>query len=72
MLKYGVNLQKMLYFLSLLDSHIMNAHAREGYTSHLACLSLCVCHFSILEKAPFSGMKFTSVYTFKCFKCSTF
>ena len=27
-------------------------------------LSVChsVCHFSILEKAPFSGLKLTSVY----------
>ena len=39
-------------------------------------LSVCqsVCHFSILEKAPFSGLKLTSVYIlgFKSFKCSTF
>ena len=34
-----------------------------------------VCHFFILEKAPFSGLKLTSVYSrrrFKSFKCSTF
>ena len=32
----------------------------EGYSSHFVCLS--VCHFSILEKAPILGLKFTSVY----------
>ena len=32
----------------------------EGYSSHFVCLS--VCHFSILEKAPISGLKLTSVY----------
>ena len=35
-----------------------SAHAREGYSSHF----VSVCHFSILEKAPFSGLKLTSVY----------
>ena len=38
----------------------LSAHAREGYSSHFVCHS--VCHFSILEKAPFSGLKLTSVY----------
>ena len=38
----------------------LSAHAREGYSSHFVCLS--VCHFSILEKAPISGLKLTSVY----------
>ena len=47
----------------------------EGYSSHFVCLS--VCHFSILEKAPILGLKFTSVYILgddliKSFKCSTF
>ena len=39
-------------------------HAREGYSSHFVSLSvsLSVCHFSILEKAPISGLKLTSVY----------
>ena len=32
----------------------------EGYSSHFVCRS--VCHFSILEKAPISGLKLTSVY----------
>ena len=42
----------------------LSAHAREGYSSHFVCQSVCqsVCHFSILEKAPFSGLKLTSVY----------
>ena len=34
-----------------------------------------MCHFFILEKALFSGLKLTSVYSrrrFKSFKCSTF
>ena len=38
-------------------------------------VSLSVCHFLILEKAPFSGLKLTSVHSrrrFKSFKCSTF
>ena len=30
----------------------LSAHAREGYSSHFVTLS--VCHFSILEKAPFN------------------
>ena len=38
----------------------LSAHAREGYSSHFVCQS--VCHFSILKKAPFSGLKLTSVY----------
>ena len=39
---------------SSLVQHFINpsAHAREGYNSHFVCLS--VCHFLILEKAPFS------------------
>ena len=41
------------------------------------CLSVChsVCYFLILEKAPFSWLKLTSVHSrcrFKSFKCSTF
>ena len=40
------------------------------------CQSVSLSHFSILEKALFSGLKLTSVYTlgddFKSFKCSTF
>ena len=39
----------------------LSAHAREGYSSHFVCLS--VCHFFILEKAPFSGLKLTSVHS---------
>ena len=40
-------------------------------------LSVClsVCHFFILEKAPFSGLKLTSLHSrcrFKSFKSSTF
>ena len=51
-------------------------HAREGYSSHFVTLSVClsVCHFSILEKEPFSGLKLTPVHSrtrFKSFKCST-
>ena len=32
---------------------------------HFVCLSvsLFVCHFFILEKAPFSGLKLTSIYS---------
>ena len=36
-------------------------HAREGYSSHFVTLSLC--HLFILEKAPFSGLKLTSVHS---------
>ena len=46
---------------------------RVTASSHFVCLS--VCHFFILEKAPFSGLKLTSVHSrrrFKSFKCSTF
>ena len=51
---------------------------RERVT--VVTLSVCqsvsqsVCHFLILEKAPFSGLKLTSVHSrrrFKSFKCST-
>ena len=28
-------------------------------TSHFLCVCQSVCHFSILEKAPFSGLKLT-------------
>ena len=39
----------------------LSAHARDGYSSHhFVCHSLTF--FSILEKAPFSGLKLTSVY----------
>ena len=57
----------------------LSAHAREGYSSHFVSVSqsvsLSVCHFLILEKAPLSGLKLTSVHSrrrFKSFKCSTF
>ena len=41
----------------------LSAHAREGYSSHTLSVSLSVCHFLILEKAPFSGLKLTSVHS---------
>ena len=47
-----------MYTLVLLT---LSAHAREGYSSHFVALS--VCHFSILEKAPFSGLKLTSIHS---------
>ena len=42
----------------------LSAHAREGYSSHFVCLSVClsVCFF-IVEKAPFSELKLTSVHS---------
>ena len=42
----------------------LSTHAREGYSSHFVChsVSQSVCLFSILEKAPFLGLKLTSVY----------
>ena len=43
-----------------MTSLTLSAHAREGYSSHFICHN--VCHFSILEKAPFAGLKLTSVY----------
>ena len=47
-------------------------HAREGYSSHFVSVCLSVCFF-IVEKAPFSGLKLTSIHSrLKCFKCSTF
>ena len=46
-----------------------SARMRERVTVVAVCLS--VCHFFILEKAPFSGLKLTSVHSrFKSFKCS--
>ena len=53
--------ENLLVVLLLLT---LSAHAREGYSSHFVSLSvsLSVCHFSILEKAPISGLKLTSVY----------
>ena len=44
---------------------------RERVTVVTLSLCLSVCHFSILEKEPFSGSKLTPVH-FKSFKCSTF
>ena len=38
----------------------LSAHAREGYSSHFVCVSVC---FFIVEKAPFSGLKLTSVHS---------
>ena len=38
-------------------------------------VTLSVCLLFIVEKAPFSGLKLTSVHSrrrFKCLKCSTF
>ena len=45
---------------------------RERVT--VVTLSVCqsVCHFLILEKAPFSGVVVTSVHSRQSFKCSTF
>ena len=42
----------------------LSAHAREGYSSYFVCHSLThsLTLFSILEKAPFLGLKLTSVY----------
>ena len=48
---------KVSVYLFLLT---LSAHAREGYSSHFVCHSVCL--FSILEKAPFLGLKLTSVY----------
>ena len=48
---------------------------REMVTVITLSVTLYVCHFSILEKAPFSGLKLTSIRSrrrFKCFQCSTF
>ena len=49
------------YFMLL----TLSAHAREGYSSHFVCLSVClsVCLLFIVEKAPFSGLKLTSVHS---------
>ena len=43
----------------------MSVHVREGYSSHFVTLSVClsVCHFSILEKELFSGLKLTPVHS---------
>ena len=38
----------------------LSAHAREGYSSLSICLSV---FFFIVEKAPFSGLKLTSVHS---------
>ena len=48
---------------------------RKRVTVVTLSVSQSVCHFFILEKAPFSGLKLTSVHSrrrFKSFKCSTF
>ena len=52
-----------------------SARMRERVTVVALSVTLSVCHFLILEKTPFSGLKLTSVHSkrrFKCFKCSTF
>ena len=43
-------------------------HERVTVVTLSVCLSVC---FFIVEKAPFSELKLTSMH-FKCFKCSTF
>ena len=47
--------------LASLAQITISAHAREGYSSRFVCHSVTVCHFFILEKAPFSGLKLTSI-----------
>ena len=39
---------------------------RERVTVVTLSVALSVCHFSILEKAPFSGLKLTSIHFSKC------
>ena len=39
----------------------LSTHAREGYSSHFVCQS--VCHFFIVEGCGFSGLKLTSVHS---------
>ena len=55
--RFSISMQVMCSVSSSLLT--LSAHAREGYSSHFVTLS--VCHFSILEKAPFSGLKLTSI-----------
>ena len=65
------NIKSLILYCSGLLT--LSAHAREGYSSRFVCLSvsqsvsqsvsLSVCHFLILEKAPFSGLKLTSVHS---------
>ena len=43
--------------LALTGLLTLSAHAREGYSSHFVCL------FWIVEKAPFSGLKLTSIHS---------
>ena len=52
-----------------------SARMRERVTVVTLSVTLSVCHFFILEKTPFSGLKLTSVHSrrrFKSFKGSTF
>ena len=44
------------------DPYYPSARMRERVTVVTLSVCLSVCHFSILEKAPFSGLKLTSVY----------
>ena len=48
---------KAIYIHCAGHSLTLSAHAREGYSSHFVCL------FWIVEKAPFSGLKLTSVHS---------
>ena len=56
--------KRSIIYNFILNLLTLSAHARDGYSSHFVCLSvrLSVCHVSILEKAPISGLKLTSVY----------
>ena len=59
--------------MSMVTWHIDIINSQRACARRLHCLS--VCHILILEKAPFSGLKLTSVHSrrrFKSFKCSTF
>ena len=60
-MKVDTLLMFVLNFVLFFNLLTLSAHAREGYSSHFVCLS--VCHFLILEKAPFSGLKLTSVHS---------
>ena len=53
--------QKLIHVYAFMFLLTLSAHTREGYSSHFVCHS--VCHFLILEKAPFSGLKLTSVHS---------
>ena len=49
-----INLDANLFYLSL----TLSAHAREGYSSHFVCLSVCPSAFLLWRRRHFQGHQY--------------